>query len=85
MFCRHCGNRLPAYARFCNKCGEPQTLPPPGQEGAAPLVVRSSGPTNNPEIYPQGSIGPFSPPVQTPGIPSAPYPAPQLPNVSRRS
>jgi ribosomal protein L40E len=22
VFCRHCGNRLPAGVKFCNKCGQ---------------------------------------------------------------
>jgi len=84
MFCRHCGNRLPEYARFCNTCGAPQTSPPPGQQGMSPLVVRSSGPTNNPEMYPASRFAPAAPPAQAPGIPAAPYPAPPLPNAPRR-
>lgn len=80
MFCRHCGSRLPEYARFCNKCGAPQSSPTPGQQGMSPLVVRSSGPTNNPEMYPASG---FAPPAS--GIPAAPYPAPSLPNTPRRS
>ncbi len=84
MFCRHCGNRLPEYARFCNKCGAPQAPPAPVQQAMSLLVVRSSGPTHNPEIYPRSSFAPSSPPIQSSGGPSAPYPALPLPNVPRR-
>jgi len=76
MFCRHCGNRLPGYARFCNKCGAPQSSPAPGQQAMSSLVVRSSGPTNNPEIFPASNFTSIPPLVQAPGIPAAPYPVP---------
>ncbi|MGB8343869.1 MAG: zinc ribbon domain-containing protein [Ktedonobacteraceae bacterium] len=85
MFCRHCGNRLPEYARFCNKCGAPQIAPAQRQQGMSPLVVRSSGPTNNPEKYPASSFAAAAPPPQAPGISAAPYPAPPFPDVPRRS
>jgi hypothetical protein len=84
MFCRHCGNRLPDYARFCNQCGTPQIPPAQEQPGAAPRIVRSSGPTNNPEIYPPSNFMPVAPPMQAPGVPAAAYPAPPFPNAPRR-
>lgn len=84
MFCRHCGNRLPDYARFCNQCGTPQIPPAQEQPGAAPRVVRSSRPTNNPEIYPSSNFAPIAPPVPAPGVPAAAYPAPPFPNAPLR-
>lgn len=72
MFCLHCGNRLPDTARFCNKCGVRQVSPPSQFQGGAPLIVRSSGPTTNPEMYPPNVM---KSPVQPPGHPAAPYPA----------